>query len=302
MEKSHGMVIVRLAGGLGNQLFEYAAGRSLAIRNNVPLKLDNISGFQRDSYRRSYSLEPFSIKEDFALPEDCFLGQSGRVRRWMLRRYDRGRPFEKCSYIHEEFPNFDSRLLKLKVTRKIYLEGCWQSELYFKDIEGIIRKEFQFKQPHERINIEMAKKIQDRESICVHVRRLHGTPNMQGVVPLDSKDPISYYVDMTYYKKAICSLLERVKNPHFFVFSDYPEWAKENISFDYAVTFVCHNGNNNAYEDLRLMSLCKYFIIANSTFSWWGAWLSDFADKIIFAPSVGFNNTVDLIPESWVVI
>jgi len=297
------MVILLIKGGLGNQLFEYAAGRSLALRNNVPLKLDNISGFPRDSYRRAYSLKPFLIKEDFALPEDCFLGQSGRLRRWILRRYDRGRPFEKRSYIQEEFSSFDTRLLNLKVTKKIYLEGCWQSELYFKDIERIIRKEFGFKQPHEQINIETARKIQDCESVCVHVRRLHGRPNIKGAVPLDGKDARANFIDVNYYRKSIRSIIEQVKKPHFFVFADYPEWGRENLHFNGCpVTFVGHNGNDKDYEDLWLMSLCRHFVIANSSFSWWGAWLSDFENKIVFAPSEGFDNKLDLIPKSWVVI
>jgi hypothetical protein len=301
MEKSHGMVIVRLSGGLGNQLFKYAAGRRLALKNNVPLKLDIISGFQRDYYRRPYSLKPFLIKEDFASPRDCFLGQIGRLRRWMFRRHDRNRPFEKRSYIQEEFPNFDPRLLKLKVTRKIYLEGCWQSELYFKDIEDVIRKEFQFKVPHEQVNVEVAKKIQDCESICVHVRRLHGVPNMPGLTPLDHSDPRANFIDISYYKKAISFLVERIKKLHFFVFADYPDWARENLRFkDCPVTFVGHNGKD--YEDLWLMSLCRYFVIANSSFSWWGAWLSGFVDKIVIAPSKGFDNTIEMMPEKSVII
>lgn len=296
------MVILRVSGGLGNQLFEYAAARHLAVKNNVPLKLDVISGFLRDYYRRSYSLKHFLVEEDFAPPEDCFVGQIGRLRRWVYRRYNKHRPFEKRSYIQEEFPYFDSRLLNVKVTRKIYLEGCWQSELYFKDIETILRRELQFRQPHSQINIKVAKNIRNSESICVHIRRLHGIPKTSEAVPLDHRDPRASFVDKNYYKKAIRLLLKQVKNPHFFIFADYRKWARENLCFDCPTTFVEHNGGGRDYEDLWLMSLCKHFIIANSTFSWWGAWLSSFTNKIVFAPSKGFCNTVDMMPESWIIL
>lgn len=279
------MVVVRLVGGLGNQLFEYAAARRLALKNNVPLKLDTISGFQRDSFRRHYALSSFYIQEHFAAPADCFLTIGGRVKRKIMRECDKRQPFERRRYIQEEFCHFDQRLVDLKVTRKIYLEGCWQSIKYFEDIEPVIRQDLRFKpivDPHYQA---LAEQIQKKESVCVHIRHLRDIA-----------------VDDQYYKRAMTLISERVRQPHFFVFSDDPAWAANNFLIDGPKTIISPDGAHKDYHDLWLMSCCKYFIIAYSTFSWWGAWLSDFANKVVIAPADKFDNKIDMIPRDWIAV
>ncbi len=294
------MVIVGLAGGLGNQLFQYAAGRRLALKNNVPLKLDNISWFPRDFYQREYSLKYFSIVENFADRGNCFPGLLGKYKRKLLRKSNQWIEFSRRRYIEESASAFDKRLFDLRVARKIYLKGYWQSEKYFKDIETELREDLRFREEHDAANIELAKKICDTEAVCVHVRRLLGVRNHED--PLDPSHTKSNFVCDEYYKHAIDRILSKVDRPHVFVFSDYPSWAKENIKVDCPVTFVTNNDGTKDYEDMWLMSQCKHFIIANSTFSWWGAWLGGYAEKKVIVPSSGFANSVDMLPAEWEVM
>ena len=298
----HSRVIVRLQGGLGNQLFQYAAAQRLAVKNGVPLKLDATSGFQRDYYQRSYSLRHFFIKEDFAGTRDCLLGRLGRIRYRIYCRLNRPWPSEGSSYVPELSKRADPSVLDLRVNRAVYLDGFWQSEAYFRDIEDRLREELRFRGPHSQENVDMARSIQESPSVCVHIRQLHGIPRTAKPVPLDPQDPRSNFVDTDYYDKAVQVLLRTVNDPHFFVFSDCPEWTRKNVRFDHPTTFVDHNDSERDYEDMWLMSGCKHFIIGNSTFSWWGAWLGSFKDKIVIAPSKGFSNTTDMMPRRWIVI
>ena len=173
------MVVARIRGGLGNQLFVYAAARRLALHSNVPLKLDIISGFQRDYFQRNYRLQHFNIQGELASRRQSFDGIFGRVRRQILKQLAKFSEFENRRYITEEFPEFDPRLLNLKVNGIIYLEGVWASEQYFKDIEGIIRDDLKLVTRHDSRNLALAEKIQSSNSVCLHLRRLHGVPRSE---------------------------------------------------------------------------------------------------------------------------
>lgn len=269
-----GMVIVKLIGGLGNQLFQYAAGFRLAWRNHVPLKLD-LSAF--NSYtRRAYSLSQFNISAAIATPDE------------IVSAYDKG------NFIKEAGVSFDARILNCY--GNIYLDGYWQSEKYFADISNIIRQEFTIKYEPDEKNKELANYINNCQSVAIHIRR--------GDYATDAQmNAVHGTLELQYYHRCISKLLERITDPHFFIFSDDPDWVRDNFHLDYPVTIISHNGPQKNYEDLRLMSLCHHNIIANSTFSWWGAWLNLHPDKIVFAPVQWFNDqqidTSDLIPESW---
>ncbi|GAI56244.1 unnamed protein product, partial [marine sediment metagenome] len=152
-------MIARLFGGLGNQLFIYAAARRLALKNSVPLKLDIISGFARDPQRKKYKLSHFNIKADIALKHDFSESFFGRGQRYLTRKFYKIFPFEKRRYIKEEIRPFDERLLHLKVNGKVYLDGYWQSEEYFRDIESVIREDFKFVTKHTPENQELAEVI-----------------------------------------------------------------------------------------------------------------------------------------------
>jgi hypothetical protein len=287
------MVIVQLIGGLGNQLFQYALARRIAHMHNVPLKLD-LYGFE--SYKlHKYSLQHFNIREDFASPDEIarFKNKSGVLARLATKF----KPYYECSVVHERFFHFDSNMLK--VSKNVYLEGYWQSEKYFKDIEDIIRREFIVKHKIDAENEQIAKHISSVRAISLHIRRGDYVSNT-------ATNQIHGTCSLEYYHQAIDIIIKKVDKPYFFVFSDNSEWAKKNIIIDYPITFVDHNNADKNYEDMRLMSLCKHHIIANSSFSWWGAWLCTNPDKIIIAPRKWFNNqdinTTDLIPEKWIKI
>ena len=290
------MVIVRLMGGLGNQMFQYAAGRAVAHRNRTPLKLD-ISAFEQDPLR-SYRLHHFNIVESIATPDEvAHLTKRGsgiwkrisrRVERYLLPPYRR-------SVFAQRFDHFDPDILRLR--GNVYLIGYWQSEKYFKDIAHIIRQDFTFRHTADPENQKLARIIANTNSVSLHIRRGDYVSN-----------PITYQYhgvcSLDYYRAAVARLTQTVKRPHFFVFSDDMEWAQQNLKPDYPVTYVTHNGVERDYEDLRLMSQCKHHIIANSAFSWWGPWLCTYPPKIVIAPQKWFNkadrDTSDLIPASWI--
>ena len=261
------MIIVRLIGGLGNQCFQYAVGRQLAELRHTELKID-ISEFE--VYKlHAYSLNNLNIVENFATPEEIF-----GARR-----------------VKEKHFHFDPEALSLPDGS--CLHGYWQSEKYFAAISDIIRGDLTVKQPLAGKNKELADEAACCVSVSLHIRRVdYLTESIFEPCSLD------------YYFSAVKHIAGATGNPHFFVFTDDKAWVRENFKLPYPVTFVEHNGPDKNYEDMRLMSLCKHNIIANSTFSWWGAWLNRNPDKIVFAPKKWFTDKArsspkDIVPEAW---
>lgn len=287
------MVIVRLIGGLGNQLFQYALGRTLAEQHAAQLKLD-IRGYE--SYALySYALDRFNIIESFATPDEVRrLRGGGWIAERLPRRLQKLNPFRKRSYILERRFSFDPAVLGSP--DDVYLDGYWQSEKYFKNLEEILRRELSVRNSLTGINRELAARIADSNAVSLHVRRgdFASNPKTRRVHGLCSVD---------FYQAAVRRIAETVPRPHFFIFSDEPEWAAANLRLDHSMTVVAGNDASHGYEDLRLMSLCRHHIIANSSFSWWGAWLNPNPDKIVIAPARWFigarHDTRDLFPPSW---
>jgi len=289
-------IIARIFGGLGNQLFCYAAARRLSLVNNAELVLDDMSGFARDhDYQRSYQLDHFNIPCRKATPAERMEPLS-RLRRYLKREINRPRLFEKRCYIRQEGMDFEPRLLDFKPRGVVYLEGYWQSEQYFSDVESTIREELRILPPKDEINQNLAMHIRNCKAVAVHVR-FFDTPQFLGMnnVPDD------------YYARAVAKIERLAFDAHYFIFSDQPDAARLRIPLpDDRITLVIHNqGNENAYADLWLMTQCQHFIIANSTFSWWGAWLSEHLKKEVIAPGFemregkawwGFNG---LLPAEW---
>jgi hypothetical protein len=292
-------VIPRIRGGLGNQLFAYAAARRIALTNNAELRIDNISGFKFDAtYQQKYQLDRFNIKAALASPQDRFEPFS-RFRRYLKRWINQRIPFEQRCYIQQRGNAFDPRLLDIKLRCDLHLEGYWQSEKYFQDIEDIIRADLNIQSPTDTQNLHLSVHIRSCDAIALHVR-FFDSPNAVGNNNTASE----------YYTKALSIMQERVPTAHYFLFSDNIVAAKALIGLpDHQITAVSHNrGDANAYADLWLMTQCKHFIIANSTFSWWGAWLSDHKDKIVIAPGFVIQGTITawgfdgLLPERWIKI
>jgi len=300
INKKH-KIVSRIFGGIGNQLFCYAAARRLAVFCNAELIIDDVSGFAYDKlYRRTYQLDNFSIPCVKATAKER-LEPFSRLRRYIKRTYNFCLPFTNRSYIQEICLDFDSRLLKLQPSGTVYLDGYWQSESYFKDIEEIIRKDLKISVPVDKANSFMASLIRTSLAVAVHVR-FFDEPN--------SRSPYNLLDD--YYTNAIAKMESLVPGAHYFVFSDRPDDALAIIPLpENRITLVTHNkGDTNACADLWLMTLCKHFIIANSTFSWWGAWLAAEEEKIVIAPRITITGTdritawgfKGLIPMSWIKI
>jgi Glycosyl transferase family 11 len=282
------MIIVNIYGGLGNQLFQYAAGRQLAEKNHTRLKLD-IENYKRDN-RRSYSLHHFNIQEKFCTPFDKkIINGKERVRKFLNKK-------ESPAIYTEQNLSFDKKVLELG--NNTYLDGYWQSEKYFNGIEKIIRTEYRMKEPLSGINKMFADKIESLNAVSIHVRR--------GDYVKDKNANAGHGVcGLDYYQQAIAYLTGTLAHPYFFIFSDDMEWTRTNLSTgSHPVEYIDHNAAAD-YEDLRLMSLCKHHIIANSSFSWWGAWLNESVGKKIIAPKKWFRAPVtndDLIPEGWITL
>jgi hypothetical protein len=291
------MVIVKLIGGLGNQLFQYAAARRLSCMLQTTLKLD--ATYFKAHKLRTYSLHPFNIQEVFASPGE--LGQvEGRSRKGLDRIIFRLGQKLKLRYqwtvIRESYTGLlDPRVIN--ASGDVYLSGYWQSEEYFADIQDVIRREFTIEYEQDPQSKEIAQMIDNTQAVSIHIRRGDYI-----------SDPRTHQVhgicDLEYYQECARQIAEKVAQPHFFAFSDDPRWVTENLRLEYPITFVTHNDVSKGYEDLRLMSMCQHHIIANSSFSWWGAWLNSNPNKTVFAPRKWFNDsrydTNDVIPHTWI--
>jgi len=284
-------VIGRIKGGIGNQLFCYAAARRLSLINKAELIIDDVSGFIRDyQYRRHYMLDHFNISARKATPAER-LEPFERYRRGVLKWISRRRPFCEREYVEQEGWDFDPRLLTLRVKGTRYLDGYWQGEGYFKDIESVIREDLRMREPTNENNRRVGDEISKCMAVSVHVRWFD--------LPATTE---THNVSVDYYKRAIALMSERLIAPHYIVFSDRPELARTRLGLsDDEATYVNHNTREeDAWSDLWLMNQCKHFIIANSTFSWWGAWLNQNPGKIVIAPARWFadGRSTEIVPTS----
>jgi hypothetical protein len=289
------MIITKLIGGLGNQMFQYSVARHLAVIHNTDVKMD-ISHFS--DYRvRKYCLDVFDIPQTFASSSEIrslAVTRNGILDRLVSYLDMIGIRLYPDTYIKERAFCFDPKILRLP--NDVYLDGYWQSEKYFVRISDIIRREFTVRFPLSKLDRAVAHDIQASESVSVHIRR--------GDYVTEPLNNLMFGTcDLRYYYDCVERLTLKVSKPHFFIFSDDPGWARTNLLLPSPATYVDHNGADRDYNDLRLMSLSKHHIIANSTFSWWGAWLSTNKGKIVFAPKQWLNksnlDTKDIIPGEW---
>ncbi|MCD7883764.1 MAG: alpha-1,2-fucosyltransferase [Lachnospiraceae bacterium] len=267
------MKIVKAFGGLGNQMFQYAF--YLYLKENNPDTYFDIKDYDIHEYHCGFELTNiFGVQTD-DVPQDAIkkisIQQESIIVR-LLRKYFGARLcktdeiFENKEYTFVPFRCFQSDTV---------LRGNWQDINYLIPIEKKIRSVFTFHELNDKKNAETAKKIMDSNSVSIHIRRgdYLQTSNLGGVIGED------------YYKKAIDYIEKRVQNPVYIVFSDEIEWCRHTLKNLKAV-FVDWNTGTDSYKDMQLMSLCKHNIIANSSFSWWGAWLNPNENKIVIMPEV----------------
>ena len=312
------MIIINIKGGIGNQFFQYSLGRKLSLLNNTELKFDT-SLFSEDLFDRKFKLNIFKTRGDVATRNEInkIKGKEkksklnkklmynfaplSKVYRMFYWRYHRLTYFRKPvvnEFIHHKY---DSNILKVKDDS--YLDGYWAQEKYFKDIRHILLQDFEIKAEYETVEyIKLRNEIVLNDcSVSIHIRRGYAKReidlNIFGVLSIE------------YYKKAIQYINENIKNPTFYIFSDDIEWVKNNLNPRVKHKFL-NFGSDGAYLELKLMSLCKHNIIANSTFSWWAAWLNENTDKIVIAPLRWYEMKTyqksyekgDLIPETWTLL
>jgi hypothetical protein len=290
------MIVVRLLGGLGNQMFQYSAGLALALKHSVPLRLDTTSLLDRTpnsgAVFRGFDLDVFTITAQIA--------QRSEIPFW-FRRHANGRLGRKVDRLRRQwFPHQGSERAYHADSRfhtfgpNTYLEGFWQSPAYFDHCRDAIKREFTLKDELPAVIREYCDHIRNADSVCLNVRRgdFVGS-SFHGTMPIE------------YYSSALAIIGKRHDNPKVFVFSDDIEWCHNNLTLAYETVFMDHRyaGPKFSYY-FALMQACKAFVIPNSSFAWWAAWLNSDIGKIVVAPKKWFQdssrNTRDLIPATWI--
>lgn len=284
------MKVIKIKGGLGNQMFQYAFYKSFENRSETYVNFDF---FKKNKAHNGLELEKlFEIELenneliDFLLRKNFITNfiRSISKKLGLLKIYK----FEDTCY--------EEKIIKDKTNLIIY-DGYWQSEKYFKNIEVEIKKEFTFPKLDIK-NQDIAIQIKNEESVSVHVRRgdYIGNKVLGGLITKE------------YYEKAMEYIERYIQKPKYYIFSDDIEWCKKELDLDgREVIFITHNKGEESYKDMQLMSLCKHNIIPNSSFSWWGAWLNKNPNKIVIAPKRWFTKEsgyryADIVPESWIKI
>ena len=298
-------ILSRLWGGFGNQMFQYALSKKLSILNgNIPIKLD-VTYFA--NYYRPFELNKLNIKAEIATKEDIFNLDNGSISKKL------GRLIEKIPYIRvkdfirrpfskvytERTICFDPEVLNIKST--IYLKGYWNSYKYFDDIRPELLNDFVFKYEMTEENKRLANQIiENNDSVSLHVRR------GDYLTSKGAREVFCSPFDDGFYERAVEYIERKLDDPVFYLFSDEPDWVKDNLIINHKTVVIDINKAENSYWDMKLMSLCKHNIIANSTFSWWAAWLNENSNKIVIAPKAwsydkAFSHD-DLIPKEWVIL
>jgi hypothetical protein len=291
------MIIVKLMGGLGNQMFEYAAGRALALKFDTPLKCDTTFLLDRTIKNivfRDFDLDIFpNISFPTASAEEI---HSLTTSKKSFIHKIAAKISKSTTYFKEQSFAYDKTFESLG--SNTYLDGYWQSEKYFKPVEAEIRNDFSFSAFQIASNEELKKHILSCNSVCLNVRRgdfvnHEGSSSHHGFTGLD------------YYNKGFEVIRSKINDPHYYIFSDDIEWCRANITPGTETTFVGHEVAGKKFADyLQLMTNCKHFLIPNSSFAWWAAWLNTHEQKVVITPKKWFNDpsikTNDLIPSDWI--
>lgn len=290
------VIVVNISGGLGNQMFQYAAGCALA--NRLGRKLSVVCDMHTFYGSRShYQLKNiFNIQVSEIDQQDMrrIFGWRGgsQVRRLMSKPL--GRWLRDRKLVFE--PHFHYWSAFERLVHVTYLHGYWQSDRYFKGHETAIRQAFSFVSKPGIQDMAVIDLMRQQASVAVHVRR--------GDYTNAKNRQVYVQADLAYYKRAIQYFKSTLGAPKFFVFSDDPAWVREHLLVDESMVLVDHNSGETSFNDMRLMSLASHNIIANSTFSWWGAWLNENPNKQVVAPRGWFQsegmNSSDVCPDSWI--
>ncbi|HVF82258.1 MAG TPA: alpha-1,2-fucosyltransferase, partial [Flavisolibacter sp.] len=278
----------KILGGLGNQMFQYAAAKALANKNDTEVKVD-ISAFTNYQLR-SYDLDKLNVPLSVASPKEI---ENLKATNSLQRIVQRIIPYSARKFYKEPYFHHDKNFERLG--KDVYVQGYFQSQKYFISSEDEIRKQFTLKAAVSKEIKEYGAALQSHHSVAIHIRngdyKSAEMLNVHGILPL------------SYYEQAIRFIRGKLPKAKFYVFSDDANVAQGNFLFN-SFEIVSGNVSQNHFEDLFLMSSCRHNIIANSSFSWWAAWLNDNPDKVVIGPKKWFNHgpkdTQDILPEGWI--
>jgi hypothetical protein len=262
-------VVAILKGGLGNQLFGYAAARAFALRSGRELWLDDYSGFARDGYGRRWRLGGFPLAGGPA-PDALRLGDPKRARHKLVRTFDRLLPAVWRCYLAERPGQGARQLNEFRSCRKVvHLNGYWQDEACFADHAAAVRRELEPPPCRAPADRDLERRLAGCDSVFVHVRRQRYTPRLAA----------------DYYENAIEAARAALPGCVFALFGDDPEWARTRLSFGGAEAIEAGDPAGDELRDFRLMAACRHAIVANSSFSWWAAWLRPHPEKRVWTPA-----------------
>lgn len=294
------MIISRLIGGLGNQMFQFAAGYALAKKLELPLRLD-VGSLKKYSRHNGYQFNKIFDGEFFTasvLDVVSVLGlrnyryrfNSVEVNPSYMLKNDSSIFLERSHNFCEEYET---------ISKSCYLSGYWQSDKYFSEFSNEIKEIFRFKDNLDFKNSIILEEISKCTSVGIHVRRGDYLSNpsaslFHGLCPI------------TYYLEAIKIIIAKDIDARFYVFSDDPSFVKESFGHIKGLVIVDINQGKDSYNDMRLLASCKHHIIANSSFSWWGSWLANSPNQIVIAPKIWFAGSkekiIDIYNQNWILI
>lgn len=283
------MIISQITGGLGNQLFQFAAGYSVAKRLNTDLLL-HFTLHEADTKRRPAIA---------VLIKDLQWANQDQVKHYIptnaaSRIWQRLLPFSQKVFYKESHFHYDEHIQK--ITDNTYLKGFWQSEIYFHNYASDIRHIIVDAISSIHLNEQLVLKLSEQNSICLHVRK--------GDYLAPPYNTYYHQLKNEYYKKAVQKVTLLNGNGKVYIFTDDIQWVEQHLDIDCSFELITGKQTSHYFEDLRAMMLCHHHIIANSSFSWWSAWLSSRMQKTIIAPEKWFDqgpsDTEDLIPASWI--
>ncbi|MDF1777799.1 MAG: alpha-1,2-fucosyltransferase [Rhizobiaceae bacterium] len=284
-------VVAHIFGGLGNQMFQYACARAIALRNDADIVLDQREFFAGAGQKPG--LHHLSVVST-ALPERKLPPRKTQWIRYLIWRNFKLSP----RMVRQQGNHFNPDIMT--VGGNLWLHGYWQSERYFADFEEQIRCELSVRTQPSAKNEQLLAEIAGLPAVSLHIRRGDYVNNPQA-------NAAHGICTLEYYRSAALLISERMaEKPIFYVFSDEPEWARTNLDLPFEIRVMDHNDGDHNYEDLRLMAACRHHVIANSTFSWWGAWLNPSLEKIVIAPKQWFADpslkNPDILPPSWITL
>lgn len=291
---THRSVTARIFGGLGNQLFMYAFARRLSLDNSAELVLDTTSGFVRDPFRRNCQLAHFHVAGRIASPEESFTGSLGVVRRAALRHVNRWLPLRKRWYIQERMQRFDPAVAGFRPPHSVYVEGYWQCAEYVEPITNVLREDLAFRwRPSEDLR-RLAGALEETDSVCVHVRRYLPPSTSAHISPGE--------LSASYYDRAMALVREAHPRAVFRVFTESPNCPTVTHLLSRGCSLMAApDSPDRDIADFWLMTRCRHFVVANSTYSWWAAWLGERPGKLVVAMNADSRtiNTGFTTPAAW---